>query len=172
MAEQSEYTAVDHITITVRDMEVAKGFYVGVMGLRVEVEAKTDSTSFGGFAIEGDKLVELGAEGGGALYDNSHPERHKIIFERIGGVRLTLVAFPGDDLAGAPAQTLDRLGYSHLALEVRDVDAFMARMRSCGVEPVGPGFIQDPDGNLIQIQEAGSAERILELYRTKYATTF
>jgi catechol 2,3-dioxygenase-like lactoylglutathione lyase family enzyme len=171
MEQQSEFVAIHHITITVRDMEVAKKFYAGALGLRIEAEAKTSSTAFGGFAIEDGKLVELGAEeGGGALYDNSHDERHKIIFEQIGGVRLTLVAFSGDDIKGAPALMLDRLGYTHLAFDVRDVDAFMDRMRSSGVEPVAPGFIQDPDGNLIQIQEAGSAEQILELYKTKYAT--
>ena len=33
-------------------------------------------------------------------------------------------------------------------------------MRSLGVEPVAPGFFRDPEGNLVQIQEADHADRI------------
>lgn len=171
MEATPELVAVDHITITVRDMGVARRFYEDVLGLRVLTDVVVEgTTTYGGFAVEDGKVVELGSPSGGGLYDAAHAVRHMVVFERIGGVSLSLVSHPGDELAGAPTDKLDRLGYTHLAFDVRDLDAFVARVRSLGVEPVAPGFLQDPDGNLIQVQEVGHADRIHALYRERYAS--
>lgn len=171
MEVQSDFVAVDHMTITVQDVDTVKHFYSELLGLRVITDVTVDGwTTFGGFAINDGEVVELGTSSDGTVYDAPHAKRRMVIFERIGGVSLTLVSHPGDELGGAPADKLDRLGYTHLAFDVRDLDAFVARMRSLGVEPVAPGFFRDPEGNLVQIQESGHADRIHELYRQRYAT--
>jgi catechol 2,3-dioxygenase-like lactoylglutathione lyase family enzyme len=165
-----EFVAVDHITITVQDMDTAKHFYTDLLGLRVLTDVLVEgTTTYGGFAVQGDEIVELSVASDGAVYDASHAKRRMIVFERIGGVSLSLITHPGDELGGEPAIKLDRLGYTHLAFDVRDLDAFVARMRSLGIEPVAPGFFQDPEGNLIQVQEAGHADRIHQLYQERYA---
>jgi catechol 2,3-dioxygenase-like lactoylglutathione lyase family enzyme len=115
-------------------------------------------------------VVELSTSSDGTVYDNEHTTRRHVIFERVGGVSLSLSSHPGDTLAGEAARKLDRVGYTHLAFDVRNLEAFVARMRSLGVEPVAPGFFRDPEGNLVQIQESGHADRIHQLYRDRYAT--
>jgi catechol 2,3-dioxygenase-like lactoylglutathione lyase family enzyme len=168
----SDFLSVDHITITVQDMNRAKYFYADLFGLRVLTDVTVEGfTTYGGFAIENGEVVEVAAASGGTPYDSPHGKRRMIVFERIGGVSLSLVSHPGDELRGPPADKLDRLGYTHLAFDVRDLEAFVARMHSLGVDPVAPGFFQDPEGNLIQVQEAGHSDRIHQLYRERYATT-
>jgi catechol 2,3-dioxygenase-like lactoylglutathione lyase family enzyme len=171
MKEDSDLVAVDHMTVTVRDIEVSKRFYQDVLGLRILTDVRVDGEStFGGFAVEDGKVVELATASDGAIYDGVHAVRRMVVFERIGGVSLTLIGHPGDELGGTPSEKLDRLGYTHLAFDVRDIEAFLARIRSLGVEPSAPGFLQDPDGNLIQFQEVGHADRIHQLYRDRYVT--
>jgi len=167
--QHPDFVSVDHITITVQDMEGTKHFYTELLGLRVLTDVTVDGwTTYGGFAVEDGKVVELHTASDGKVYDRAHAVRRMVIFERIGGVSLTLIAHPGDELEGQPAVKLDRLGYTHLAFDVRDLDAFVARMRALGVEPVAPGFFQDPEGNLIQIQETGHSDRIHQLYHDRY----
>ena len=91
-----------------------------------------------------------------------------VVFERVGGVSLSLVTHPGDRVLGEPASKLDRLGYTHLAFDVRDLGAFTQRLRRLGVHPIAPGFYRDPEGNIIQVQEAGHADRIHQMYRERY----
>jgi catechol 2,3-dioxygenase-like lactoylglutathione lyase family enzyme len=171
MEDQSDFVAVDHITITVQDIDNVKRFYADLLGLGVLTDVTVEGgTTFGGFAVKDGEVVELATSSDGTVYDKPHAIRRMVVFERIGGVSLTLVSHPGDELGGAPADKLDRLGYTHLAFDVRDLDAFVARMRSLGVEPVAPGFFRDPEGNLVQIQESGHADRIHRLYRDRYAT--
>lgn len=170
MEENTDFVAVDHITVTVQDVDTVRHFYEDLLGLRVLTDVTVDGTStFGGFAIEEGRVVELAPSSDGSVYDMAHAKRRMVVFERIGGVSLTLVSHPGDELGGAATDKLDRLGYTHLAFDVRDLDAFVARMRSLGVDPVAPGFFKDPEGNLVQIQEAGHADRIHQLYRDRYA---
>jgi catechol 2,3-dioxygenase-like lactoylglutathione lyase family enzyme len=169
--DHPHFVAVDHITITVQDMDRVKDFYTKVLGLRVLTDVTVEGeTTYGGFAVQDGEVVELGPTSGGAAYDRPHAVRRMIVFERIGGVSLTLVTHPGDQLGGEPAVRLDRLGYTHLAFDVKDLGVFTARMRSHGVEPLAPGFYPDPEGNLIQVQEAGHADRIHQLYRERYLT--
>jgi catechol 2,3-dioxygenase-like lactoylglutathione lyase family enzyme len=169
--DHPHFVAVDHVTITVQEMDRAKDFYSGVLGLRVLTDVTVEGeTTYGGFAVRDGEVVELGRASGGAAYDRPHPIRRMIVFERIGGVSLTLVTHPGDRLEGQPAVRLDRLGYTHLAFDVRDLSAFADRMRSHGVEPLAPGFYPDPEGNLIQVQETGHADRIHQLYRERYVS--
>jgi catechol 2,3-dioxygenase-like lactoylglutathione lyase family enzyme len=170
LGQNPDLVSVDHVTITVRDIDAVKRFYSDVVGLRVLTDASVDgATTYGGFAVEQGQVVELAQASNHSVYDRPHARRRMVVFERIGGVSLTLITHPGDELSGAPADKLDRLGYTHLAFDVRDLDAFVARMRSLGVEAVAPGFFRDPEGNLVQIQQVGHADRIHQLYRDRYA---
>ncbi len=172
MSEESDLVGIDHITITVRDIEAATRFYEDVVGLRVLTNVRVDGEStFGGFAVQDGEVVELATASEGAIYDSVHAIRRMVIFERVGGISLTLIGHPGDELGGRPSEKLDRLGYTHLAFDVRNLDAFFAKARSLGVEPPAPGFLQDPDGNLIQFQEVGQSARIHQLYRDRYLPT-
>jgi catechol 2,3-dioxygenase-like lactoylglutathione lyase family enzyme len=167
--DRPEFVAVDHVTITVADIDRAKHFYSDVVGLRVITDVTVEGeTTYGGFAVRDGDVVELGRVSDGAAYDRPHAVRRMVVFERIGGVSLTLITHPGDELLGQPAIKLDRLGYTHLAFDVRDLGTFVSRMRAHGVEPVAPGFFPDPEGNLIQVQETGHADRIHQLYRERY----
>ena len=171
MEEHPELVAIDHITITVQDMAAVRDFYERVIGLRVETDVTVDGEgTYGGFALQDGEVVELNMDSGAPIFDQAHAVRHMVIFERIGGTgtRLTLISHPGDTLGGATTDKLDRLGYTHLALDVRDLDAFVARLRASGVEPAAPGFYRDPEGNIIQVQEVGHADRIHDLYREQY----
>jgi catechol 2,3-dioxygenase-like lactoylglutathione lyase family enzyme len=172
LAEHPDFVSVDHVTITVQDIDTVKRFYSDLIGLRVLTDVSVDgSTTYGGFAVEQGQVVEVAVASNDSVYDQPHARRRMVVFERVGGVSLTLITHPGDELRGAPADKLDRLGYTHLAFDVRDLDAFVARMRSHGVEVVAPGFFQDPEGNLIQIQEVGHADRIHQLYRERFLDT-
>ncbi len=172
MAEHPDFVSVDHVTITVQDIDTVKHFYSDLIGLRVLTDVSVDgSTTYGGFAIEQGQVVELAEASDHSVYDRPHARRRMVVFERVGGVSLTLITHPGDELSGAPADKLDRLGYTHLAFDVRDLDSFVTRMKSLGVDAVAPGFFRDPEGNLIQIQQVGHADRIHRLYRDKYVDT-
>ncbi len=164
-----DFVSVDHVTITVQDMDRVLGFYTGVLGLRVLTDVSVDGdTTYGGFAIQDGEVVELGQESNRGAYDRPHGKRRMVVFERVGGVSLSLVTHPGDRLLGEPASKLDRLGYTHLAFDVRDLGAFTQRLGLLGVHPIAPGFYRDPEGNIIQVQEAGHAERIHQMYRERY----
>lgn len=171
MGSESELVAIDHITITVQDMAAVKDFYERVIGLPVETDVVVEGEdTAGGFALQGDDMVELNTDTGAPIFDQAHGVRHMVIFERVGGTgtRLTLITHPGDTLGGAPTDKLDRLGYTHLALDVRDLEAFTERVRMLGVEPAAPGFYRDPEGNIVQVQQVGHADRIHDLYRERY----
>ncbi len=172
LVEHPEFVSVDHVTITVQDIDAVKHFYSDLIGLRVLTDVSVDgSTTYGGFAVERGEVVELVAASNDSIYDRPHARRRMVVFERVGGVSLTLITHPGDELEGAGADKLDRLGYTHLAFDVRDLDSFVSRIRSRGVEPIAPGFFRDPEGNLIQIQQVGHADRIHQLYRDRYVDT-
>jgi catechol 2,3-dioxygenase-like lactoylglutathione lyase family enzyme len=137
MATQPEYTEVDHISITVRDAEAAKHFYADVLGIPVVTD------------IEFDDSAPTPYDG---LHDAKHATRRRVIVGPIGGVHLVLIGHPGDELQGESRDKLDRVGVSHIAINVRDLQGLIERASSFGVAPVAPGFFQDPDGNLIQIE--------------------
>jgi catechol 2,3-dioxygenase-like lactoylglutathione lyase family enzyme len=154
--------SVDHIGITVRDLDAARHFYGDVLGLKVLVEATEDDSARDEQQVS--SAPEDGAPEGG-LYDSHHVVRRSLAFEPINGVAITLNSYPEDNLKGAPAGRLDRLGYTHLAFDVPDLAAFTDKMRALGIAPVAPGYYPDPDGNLVQVDEAGHNQRIRERIR-------
>jgi catechol 2,3-dioxygenase-like lactoylglutathione lyase family enzyme len=147
-----QFETVDHISITVRDMDAARHFYADQVGLGVVSDVTVDDHA-----------------SGGAIYDKPHSKRRMIVFERVGGVTLALISHPGDDLRGEPIEMLDQIGLTHFAFTVRDLPGFVARMESMGVKPVAKGFFRDPDGNLVQFEEPGDADRIKAQYDERAA---
>ena len=105
VAEHRDFVSIDHITITVQDIDSVKHFYADLLGLRVVTDVSVDgSTTYGGFAVEQGEIVELAAASNNAVYDRPHARRRMVVFERIGGVSLTLITHPGDELEGTPRQ--------------------------------------------------------------------
>jgi catechol 2,3-dioxygenase-like lactoylglutathione lyase family enzyme len=151
MADQPEFVSVDHISLTVRDMDAAKHFYADLVGLPVLTDVTVDDHA-----------------SGTPIYDMEHRKRRMVVFERVGGVSLALISHPGDELQGEPIEMLDRVGWTHFAFIVRNLDGFMKRMESLGVPPVAKGFLRDPEGNLIQFEEPGDADRIKQGYDQRF----
>jgi catechol 2,3-dioxygenase-like lactoylglutathione lyase family enzyme len=147
MAQQPEYVNVDHISLTVRDMDAAKVFYADQLGMPVitdvEVEDKASGTP---------------------IYDMVHSKRRMVVLGPVGNVNLALISHPGDELQGEPILNLDRVGLTHYAFNVRDLPALVERMASFGIEPVARGFFRDPEGNLVQFEEPGQSDRINQHY--------
>jgi len=92
-----------------------------------------------------------------------HHEDKTISFMRLGALEVELFAYretvPATDATGRV------LGFRHLALETRDIDATFARLKAAGVLPSDAAvltlpagwrlmFFPDPDGVEIEIKQA------------------
>ena len=151
MSEGPDYLAVDHISITVSDIDASMRFYVEQLGLPVLTDVETsDKTS-------NDNRYR-------PLYDTPHPLRRLVVLGPVGDVRIALIAHPGDALQGEGSPLLDRVGLNHFALTVRDLPGLLARMKSFGVEPVAQGYFRDPDGNLIQLEAPDEGQQHLQAW--------
>ena len=151
MADAPEYLAVDHISITVSDIEASMRFYVEQLGMPVMTDVETsDKTS-------NDSRYR-------PLYDAAHSMRRLVVLGPVGGVKIALIAHPGDSLQGEGDPLLDRVGLNHYALTVRDLPALFERMKSFGVEPAAQGYFRDPDGNLIQFEAPNEGQEHLQAW--------
>jgi lactoylglutathione lyase len=146
MAEAPRYVAIDHISVTVANMEASKRFYADQLGLPIVTDVEVE-----------DKVSNDARYDG--LYDRKHRMRHLMVLGPVGGVKLALISHPGDELQGAADPMLDRIGLNHFAFTVDDLPALVERMASFGVEPVAAGYFMDPDGNLVQFEAVGEGER-------------
>lgn len=140
----SEVDGLDHIALTVRDMDRALGFYRDLLGCEA--------------------LGQLLLEGG----------RRKLVYLRSGRAYLELFADrPAEDApqraasaaggtaAVGTAAAPRPLGFQHVAFHAGDVDAVAARLAAAGVPiTLGPldaagnvrlAFCTDPDGNSVEI---------------------
>jgi catechol 2,3-dioxygenase-like lactoylglutathione lyase family enzyme len=142
--------AVRHAGIVVRDADASLGFYRDLLGLSVQ----SDQLETGPFietilGLPGARVrtVKLGAPEGVAL------------------VELLEFDTPAGD--GAPPP-LNRIGPTHAALTVADLDTLHARLTDAGVQflsapNVAPdgrakvAFCADPDGTLLELVEVLTA---------------
>jgi catechol 2,3-dioxygenase-like lactoylglutathione lyase family enzyme len=147
VADAPNFLGVDHISITVTDMDASVRFYVDQLGMPLNADVSVDD------ATSNDPHF-------GPLYHAPHPRRRMVMLGPVGGVIIALIAHPGDDLVGVASFKLDDVGLNHFALTVSDLDGLMERMRSFGIEPVASGYFADPDGNLIQFHERGESDKI------------
>ncbi len=126
--------SVDHVAITVRDMERAIRFYRDLLGCSVLGQLVLDEGTF------------------------------KLVYLRKGRAYIELFAHrsspPAGEGTGEPQQE-GRPGFQHLAFQVDDVDAVAARLAAAGVSftthptdatgNVRLAFFRDPDGNTLEL---------------------
>ena len=138
---------VRHAGIVVSDLERSLAFYRDLLGLRVEVDQ-----------VEHGEFVEtiLGLPGVRV--------RTVKLAAKEGPTLLELLEFDGLSLtAGEPAD-LRRIGPTHSALTVDDLDRLYRRLHSAGVRFVSPprtsadgrarvAFCADPDGAMLELVE-------------------
>lgn len=127
----SEGPSLDHIAVTVQDMERAVAFYQGVLG----------------FNVLGQLLLNDGT--------------FKLVYLQAGAARIELFAYAEEGRRDEAAERDEDLGFKHVAFTVGDVDAVAGRLKAHGVpftvDPTdAPGgvrlaFFRDPDGNLLEI---------------------
>jgi catechol 2,3-dioxygenase-like lactoylglutathione lyase family enzyme len=142
----SEFTVagMDHIGITVRDMDASVRFYRDLLGLRLVCD------------------VEVPHRSGKApsIYGSPHDRRRFALLETGSGPKLALNGHPGDELPGEPILA-DGVGINHVSLVVSDLAALTSRLTEAGVPSPGPGWFVDPDGTLVQFEEPGYSEAAL-----------
>lgn len=122
---------LDHVAITVRDMERSVGFYRDLLG----------------FEVLGQLFLNEGTL--------------KIVYLQSGAVRVELFEFRGQDAETAVGVPDTVGGFKHLALQTDDVDGVAARLKAAGTEftlepldavgRVRLAFFRDPDGNLLEL---------------------
>lgn len=133
----------DHMSINVADFDGAMAWYQDILGFEVDVSWRVE-------ALDGKRLAYLS----------------------LGDAVIELVAADAGGAGLPPAQTFQdhfaRTGYGHLCFSVDDVDAMLESLEAKGA-PVfvmaetyaldgtpyerRVGFIQDPEGNVIEFAE-------------------
>ncbi len=136
---------MDHVGIVVTDLALATEFFVQV-GLRVEGEASVEGEWVDGV---------IGLEG----------VRSQIVMLETpdGHGRIELSTFQAPPSPTGDTQTpANAPGIRHIAFEVDDLDATLARLRTCGAEVIGDGRYQDifrlcylrgPEGVIVELAE-------------------
>jgi catechol 2,3-dioxygenase-like lactoylglutathione lyase family enzyme len=129
---------LDHAALIVSDTEAARAFYVGVLGLE-EIPRPATFTFPGLWVAIGDRQLHLIGEA-----------------ER-GRTRATHPGYRSEELATGYA--------SHFALEVDDLEAFLAGVKERGAAVVGgprprgdgvlQAYVTDPDGNVVELMQSG-----------------
>lgn len=114
--------AVDHVGITVPDLDQAQAFLVDVLGA-------TYRYRLGRREGQGTWMSEhLGVDDRTAIAE--------IRFFRLGALVLEVFAYDAPDQVLVPPRNSD-VGGHHLALYVEDLDAAVAELRAAGVEVMG-----------------------------------
>lgn len=122
---------LDHVAITVQDMDRAVTFYRDVLGFEVMGELLLNDDTF------------------------------KLVYLQAGAGRIELFAFTEKGRRSETPDRNEDPGFKHVAFAVDDVDAVAERLRAHGVsftvDPVdAPGgvrlaFFHDPAGNLLEL---------------------
>jgi len=138
---------VSHIGICVSDLERSLRFYCDVLG----------------FVVSGTMPeVHVAGEPSDTLLKLSGVDLRAVYLER-DGFRLELLHYASPRSPGeAPARAMNDLGFTHLSLQVPDVEAALAQLAADGVAidrdtviAVGgltvAAFVRDPDGLGIEL---------------------
>ena len=127
------FKRIDHIELVTGNPERAIAFYTGVLGFRVRARDRVPNTLLGPLDL--------------AYLD-------------LGGTTIELMTYP--EAKPAEREPGERLGYRMMALEVEDMDAALALLKTKGVDPSwGPvkrpsyarAEIRDADGNAIELRQ-------------------
>jgi len=132
---------LDHVGLTVRDLDASTAFYRDVAGFEVVVAR---------FATGGPWFDTLTHNDGAAI---------EVAMLRLGAVTLQLVEYRAGGAAAGPSGH-ERVGNVHLSLEVDDLDTARDRVRRSGGDPTAvvdlpvPGrrsfYATDPDGTPVE----------------------
>jgi glyoxylase I family protein len=127
------FKRIDHIELLTAQPGRAIDFYTGVLGFRIRARDRVPQTPLGPLDLA---------------------------YLELGGTTLELMTYP--DAALGERTPGERLGYRMMALEVEDMDAALAFLKSKGIAPSwGPvkraayarAEIRDPDGNAIELRQ-------------------
>ena len=143
---------IDHINIVVADLERAAQFYQTVFGFRRGFSAQLQ-----GQWIE--TVTGLPGAKAECLFLNAPDE---------SGARIELIRYDAptaDELSLAPRP--NEFGLRHIAFAVEDIDATLAKVHDCGIEPISApvevpfrvanlgvkrlAYFHDFDGTLVEI---------------------
>ena len=150
MAQDPRFSGINHISMTVRDLDESLHFYRDMVGLKALTDISVDEPQ--------DRPAEQ--------YRSRHAKRRFATLDTGGGPVLALISHPGSTLQGKGI-SLDDVGITHFAFTVDNLKEFTERMLSMGATAAGPGFFVDPDGILVQFEEPGEAEAIMDRYRDR-----
>jgi len=129
---------IDHAALLVSDVEEARAFYLGVLGLQ-EVSRPPTFTFPGAWLQIGDQQLHLVGEAEPGRTRETHP------------------GYRANELA---------TGYtSHFGIEIDDLESMLEVLRGRGTEIVGgprlrgdgllQAYVADPDGNVIEFLQIG-----------------
>jgi glyoxylase I family protein len=140
----STFRKLTHIGVCVSDMERSKRFYCDVLGFRYVRELRVEGEP-------SDTLLRL-----------RDVKVHAVYIER-DGFELELLYYDSPrSLKPAPAHAMNDLGFTHLSIQVPNIEESMAALEAAGVEVIPATFIKvggvavavfarDPDGLLIEL---------------------
>lgn len=141
----------DHVNLVVRDMQVAREFYGGVLGLRETFDR----------ILEGEWIeAVVGVPGAIARC---------VFFESEGSnVRLELLQYLQPQDGFEPEEQPHAPGFRHMAFTIDDIDAWHAKLMAAGAEfvsapvtvPFSVGgrtkrlcYFRDPENNILELAE-------------------
>src|SRR5581483_10206103 len=141
----SGINGIHHVGMSVPDLDHARDFYVGQLGFE-----EVNRVEWGG-AEEVDRIMRLRGSSG------------RVMVLRMGNAFIEMFEFA----APAPApqngeRPVNDYGFTHLCLDVSDVDSLYARLHAAGMDfhctPIGTAGVKavygrDPFGNVIELQE-------------------
>jgi glyoxylase I family protein len=140
----STFSKVTHIGVCVSDMERSRKFYCDVLGFRYVRELRVEGEP-------SDTLLRL-----------RDVKVHAVYIER-DGFELELLHYDSPrSPKPAPAHAMNDLGFTHLSIQVPNLEEAMAALESAGVEVNRSTFIKmgnvsvavfakDPDGLLVEL---------------------
>jgi len=143
-------TGIHHTAISVKDMDASLAFYRDLLGM----EVLSDQSWVGS--------LERNPKPGKILALKDPAARQAML--RCGNAHIELFEFSTPQPAPMAAdRPVNDHGYTHFALDVKDVDAEYERLLEAGVvfncAPINLGprcrttYGRDPDGNVIEFQE-------------------
>ncbi|HEY3291693.1 MAG TPA: methylmalonyl-CoA epimerase [Anaerolineae bacterium] len=135
---ENNATGLNHIAIAVTDLDAALTFYRDVLGLQLD------------------------------RVENVEKEKSRVAFLPLGDSEIELVQPTTDDTGIAKWLAKNGPGMHHVAIEVRDIKAMMAQLKSQQVQLTYPEPQQKDDGTLYTFIHPRSAFGVLiELYEKK-----